>query len=103
MLIHPDELEEKIGQPSKVKDLRRALLANTALDPLSPGMLTMMAIMPDKLSFRVKYPAMIRMTIVTGIAAIVRANSTSLTSTTTTTNWTVNPRKKKKSNLSRAM
>lgn len=66
-------------------------------------MLTMVAIMPEKLSFRVKYPAMIRMRIVTGIAAIVRANSISLTSTTTTTNWTVNPRKKKKSNLRRAM
>lgn len=66
-------------------------------------MLTIVAIMPDKLSFRVKYPAMTRMSIVTGIAAIVKANSTSLTFTTTTTNWTVNPRKKKKSNFRRAM
>ena len=63
----------------------------------------MVTIMPDRLSFLVKYPAMMRIRIVTGIAAIVRANSTSLTSTTTTTNWTVNPRKKKKSNLRRAI
>lgn len=66
-------------------------------------MLTMMTIIPEKLSFRVKYPAIMRMRIVTGIAAIVKANSTSFTPTTTTTNWTVNPRKKKKSNLRSAM
>ena len=102
MLIHSDEFEEEVGQSSNVKDLIRAALANAAFDPGSRA-LTMVAIMPDKLSFRVKYPAKIRMRIVTGIAAMVRPNSISLASTTTTTNWTVNPRKKKKSNLRRAM
>lgn len=66
-------------------------------------MLTIIKIIPHKLSLRVKIPAMMRITIVTGIAAIVRANSTSLVFTTITTNWIVKPRKKKKSNLRSAM
>lgn len=66
-------------------------------------MLTIIAIIPNKLSLRVNTPAMTRIKIVTGIAAIVRANSTSLVFTTITTNWIVNPRKKKKSNLRSAM
>lgn len=43
------------------------------------------------------------MAIVTGIEATVTANSGSLFLATTTTNWMMKPRKKKKSNLSRAM
>ena len=41
--------------------------------------------------------------IVMGIAAMVNPNSGSLVSITITTNWIVNPRKKKKSNLSSVM
>ena len=103
VLIHPDELEKEVGHSSKIKNLSRAHVSKRLLRPSRRGLLTMVATMPEKLSFRVKNPAMIRMRIVTGIAAIVKANSISLTSTTTTTNWTVNPRKKKKSNLSRAI
>ena len=66
-------------------------------------MRTIIRIIPNKLSLRVNKPAMTRIKIVTGIAAIVRANSTSLVFTTITTNWIVNPRKKKKSNLRSAM
>jgi hypothetical protein len=50
-----------------------------------------------------KKAAASRMKIVTGIVAIVRANSGSLVFVTITTNWTMKPRKKKKSNLRRAM
>ena len=67
------------------------------------GSLTMMTIMPGLLSLLVKYAASIRMTMVTGIAPIVRPNSGSLVLMTMTRNWIVNPRKKKKSNLSKAM
>lgn len=63
----------------------------------------MMIIIPSVLSLRVQNAAIKRMTIVTGIAARVRPNSISSLLVTITTNWTVNPRKKKKSNFSRAM
>lgn len=32
-MIHPDELEEEVGQSSKVKDLSRAMSANLTFDP----------------------------------------------------------------------
>lgn len=63
----------------------------------------MTMIMPAVLSRRVQNAAITKIRIVTGMAARVRANSTVLVSVTITTNWTVNPRKKKKSNFSRAM
>lgn len=59
--------------------------------------------MPTVLSRRTKIAAHIRIKMVTGIAASVRANSISCLPVTMTTNCTVNPRKKKKSNLSKAM
>lgn len=59
---------------------------------------------PNVDSRRVNQAAARRIAIVTGIAAMVRANSMSdVCSRTTTTNCTVNPRKKKKSNLRRAI
>lgn len=64
---------------------------------------TIMTIMPNVFSHRVKNAAIKRMMMITGIAARVRANSVSLLPVTMTTNWGVNPRKKKKSNLKRAM
>lgn len=59
--------------------------------------------MPILFSRRVQKDAMNRMRIVTGIAAIVRPNSASANPVTMTKNWTVKPRKKKKSNFRRAM
>jgi hypothetical protein len=59
--------------------------------------------MPSVFSRRVKNAAKIKIRMVTGIAAIVNANSTSVFPVTMTTNWTVKPRKKKKSNFNRAM
>ena len=44
-----------------------------------------------------------RIRTVTGIAAIVRPNSASANPVTMTRNWTVKPRKKKKSNLRSAI
>ena len=65
----------------------------------------MMAPMPNLFSLRVKYPARIRIPIVTGTAAMVRANSASFLCllATITMNWMVKPRKKKKSNFNSAM
>ena len=64
----------------------------------------MMATMPALFSLRVKYAAMIKMIMVTGMAAMVSPNSGSLGfGRTMTTNWTVKPRKKKKSNFRRAI
>jgi hypothetical protein len=60
---------------------------------------TMMMIIPTELSRRTNIAAQTRIKIVTGIAARVRENSMSALSVTITTNCTVNPRKKKKSNL----
>jgi hypothetical protein len=62
-----------------------------------------MMTMPNVFSRRVKIAAKIRIMMVTGIAARVSENSTSVLPVTITTNWTVNPRKKKKSNFKRAM
>jgi hypothetical protein len=59
--------------------------------------------MPTRFSRRVKKAARRRMAIVTGIAAMVSANSSDFVSVTITTNWTVKPRKKKKSNFRSAM
>jgi hypothetical protein len=59
--------------------------------------------MPILFSRRVKKAARRRMRIVMGMVTMVRANSGSFLSATTTTNWTMKPRKKKKSNFSRAM
>ena len=58
---------------------------------------------PDLISLRVNSPPAISIKIVTGIAAIVNQNSTSLVLTTITTNWMVKPRKKKTSNFRSAM
>lgn len=63
----------------------------------------MVIIIPTVLSRRTKTAAHTRIKIVTGIAANVRANSESCLPVTMTMNWTVKPRKKKKSNLSNAM
>ena len=63
----------------------------------------MIATMPALFSRMVKNHAMSRMMIVTGIAARVKENSISFFFTTMTTNWMVKPRKKKKSNLRRAI
>ena len=59
--------------------------------------------MPNLFSRRVQKAAMKRIRTVTGIAAIVRPNSAPASPVTTTRNWTVKPRKKKKSNFSNAM
>lgn len=63
----------------------------------------MVPIIPNVFSLRVQKAAMIRMKIVTGMAAIVRPCSALARPVTMTRNWTVNPRKKKKSNLSKVM
>lgn len=63
----------------------------------------MVSNMPQVFSRLVKKAAMIRMMIVTGIAATVRANSRLPLLITMTTNCTVKPRKKKKSNFKRAI
>ena len=65
--------------------------------------LTITAHMPNVFSRRVKTAAKNKIKMVTGIAARVRPNSTSVFPVTITTNWTVNPRKKKKSNFNKAM
>lgn len=66
--------------------------------------LTMTIAMPNLLSRRVQKPAMKRMKMVIGMAAMVRPNSGSLSARLARTiNCTVKPRKKKKSNLRRAM
>jgi len=62
-----------------------------------------MNIMPSLISRRVKKAARSRMAMVMGMAAAVRPNSEFLIFVTMTRNWTVKPRKKKKSNLSSAM
>src|SRR3569833_355571 len=59
--------------------------------------------MPAFISRRVKRAARSRMTMVMGMAALVRPSSASPVPVTMTRNWTVKPRKKKKSNLRRAM
>lgn len=63
----------------------------------------MTIIIPIELSRLTKIAAQTRMRIVTGMAAVVRPNSTSVLFVTMTRNWTVKPRKKKKSNFSRAI
>lgn len=65
--------------------------------------LTITAHMPNVFSRRVKTAAKNKIKIVTGIAARVKPNSTSVFPVTITTNWTVKPRKKKKSNFNKAM
>ena len=60
-------------------------------------------IIPGLFSRRVQKEAMKRMTIVIGMAAIVKANSASARPVTITRNCTVNPKKKKKSNFNSAM
>ena len=62
----------------------------------------MTAISPINHSFLVNQAAAKRMMIVTGIAATVKANSRFVLYTMTT-NCTVNPKKKKKSNLRSAI
>jgi hypothetical protein len=59
--------------------------------------------MPGLFSRRVKNAAARRMKMVIGIVAMVSANSGSSVLVTMTTNWTMKPRKKKKSNLRSAM
>lgn len=63
----------------------------------------MVTIMPNRFSRRVENAAPNRMRTVIGTAAIVRANSEGAVFPTITKNWTVKPRKKKKSNFRRAM
>jgi hypothetical protein len=62
-----------------------------------------MAIIPIELSRFTNNAAQRRIRIVTGMAAMVRANSVSFLFVTMTRNWIVKPRKKKRSNLSSAM
>ena len=83
-MIHANQLEYEVSQSCKIQGLVHAL----ALVPNSMTLriLTMIATMPTVLSLRVTYPANKRITIVTGMAAIVKANSTSLVLTTMTTN-----------------
>lgn len=63
----------------------------------------MVTIIPNLFSRRVQKAAMKRIRTVTGMAAIVRPNSAPANPVTMTRNWTVKPRKKKKSNFSRAI
>lgn len=64
----------------------------------------MMMIMPTMVSRRTNQAPQTRMIMVTGMAATVSANSASmLVEDTKTRNWTVKPRKKKKSNFKRAI
>lgn len=58
---------------------------------------------PGLFSRRVQNAAMNRMKMVTGMAAMVKPNSKSCTPVTMTRNWTVNPKKKKKSNFNKAI
>lgn len=66
-------------------------------------LLTMIKNIPNTFSLLVQKAAIKRITMVMGIAAIVKPNSLSVRLITTTRNWIVKPRKKKKSNLRRAM
>lgn len=63
----------------------------------------MVTIMPNLFSRRVQKAAMKRIRTVIGTAAIVRPYSASARPVTMTRNWTVKPRKKKKSNFRRVM
>lgn len=64
----------------------------------------MMQTMPVVVSRRTNHAPQIKMIIVTGMAATVSANSASIfVEETRTKNWTVKPRKKKKSNFNSAM
>lgn len=64
----------------------------------------MIMIMPTMVSRRTNQAPQTRMRMVTGMAATVSANSTSmLAEETKTRNCTVKPRKKKKSNFKRAI
>ena len=65
--------------------------------------MAMMATIPNLFSRQVKKAAKSSRAIVIGMAAMVNPNSTLFLSVATTKNWMVNPRKKKKSNFSRAM
>ena len=63
----------------------------------------MVTTIPNRFSRLVDQAAEKRMRIVIGTAAIVRDISAVSVPVTMTKNWTVNPRKKKKSNFRRAM
>lgn len=97
-IVNTDELEDEVCQRCEVK--RLDLLAVFGMENVK---LTIVKAIPAIFSLRVQNPAMSRMTMVTGTAATVSQNSGSLRSTTTTRNCIVKPRKKRKSNLRRAM
>jgi hypothetical protein len=102
-LIHPYKFEEEVCRGGDVDDLVSVNERHSRRKAHGSWLLTMITIMPTVLSLRVKKAAKRRIIMVTGIAASVSANSVSVCPVTMTTNWTVNPRKKKKSNFRRAM
>lgn len=87
-MVHPDELEEKVGETSEIQDLKKAFVSSVyeACGGCLRTAPTIMTTMPSLLSRRVQYAARSRMMIVTGMAPIVRPNSGSCLSTTMTTN-----------------
>lgn len=102
-IVHSHELKDEVRKSRKVKELMNRYLAFDVKTFSLDFELTIIALIPILFSFLVKCAAISRIRIVIGIAAIVRPNSGSVVLTTLTTNCMVNPRKKKKSNLRRAM
>ena len=102
-MINSDKLEEEVGECCKIQGLYNMTVSKRFTCYGRAWRYTMMTAMPPLLSFRVQYPANTKIAIVIGIAAMVRPNSGSFVCTRMTTNCIVTPRKKKKSNFSRAM
>ena len=95
-----DELKYEVCEGSKIQYLRKGFSEFGILNSEEP---TMVMTMPNLFSLRVQNAAMRRTSIVIGMAAMVRPNSGSSVFKRITTNWIVNPRKKKKSNLRRVI
>lgn len=102
--VHAGKLEDEICECCKVENLWRSSISNIQQSRVEPCRAhTRMKAIPTLFSCLAQYAARKSKTIVTGIAAIVSRNSKSVVSLTTTKNWTVKARKKKKSNLINAM
>ena len=98
---YPNQLENEIGGSGTVKDLESQHVQHNQGRTRPKRTITMS--IPKMFSRRAHHPARSKKTMVRGMAATVIPNSGSSYVTTTATNWTENPRKKKKSNFRRAM
>lgn len=96
--VHADHFEDKVRKATEVEDLRENSWLATITAVIRSFSLTITMIVPANHSLRTNSAAAKRIMMVTGMAAMVSANSARRW-VTMTTNWTVNPRKKKKSNL----